>query len=199
MTAYVFVDFGDRFPQGTFSTTVGSIRDVATAQLNNSGQPIPNTVIQGPQLINANNAPAKPTDPTNLYPDNTSVNFTPFGNTPTARAQIIAAAQKAFTSVNVTVVDLTATAQTLVDGRSVRAAANMAEVAATLRGNNTTSKDAYVLVAIPAINPTPANPNGDNPNAKNRPNGYGGISPSGSVLGEITDLRAQPTTTIRSS
>src|SRR5262245_4587759 len=68
-TAYVFVDFGDNFPGANhvLTTTVGAVRDVATAQLDSSGNPLPFTVVQGPQL----------TDPSsNNYADNTAVRFT---------------------------------------------------------------------------------------------------------------------------
>jgi hypothetical protein len=72
-TAYVFVDFGDNFPvSGTnrvLTTTVGAVRDVATTQLDNNNNPIANTVIQGPQLTDAND---------NNYANATAVNFTQF-------------------------------------------------------------------------------------------------------------------------
>src|SRR5262249_20213484 len=149
-TAYVFVDFGDNFPVSgsnrVLTTTVGVVRDVATAQLDNNLQPIANTAIQGPQLTNSNPKPQKAGDPSNLYPDTDQVTLTRFTNTAAQRAQMIANARLAFASVNVTLVELTATAQTLADGRTVAGAANMADVVATLRGNNTTTKDVYVLV-----------------------------------------------------
>src|SRR5215217_7661909 len=55
--AYVFVDFGDNFPLNganrILTTTVGAVRDVAVAQRDNNNNPIPNTVIPGPQLTDA--------------------------------------------------------------------------------------------------------------------------------------------------
>src|SRR5262249_38941679 len=143
-TAYVFVDFGDNFPGAThvLTTTVGAVRDVATAQLDSSGNPIPFTVVQGPQLTNASGS---------NYPDSTAVTLTNFNFTPDKRAQIMQMANRAFASVNVRVVELTTTAQTLPDGRSVAGARNMGDVAVTLRGNNTGSSDAYIIAATPAI------------------------------------------------
>ncbi len=183
LTAYVFVDFGDNFPGGTsrvLTTTVGAIRDVAAAQRDNNN-PIPNTVIQGPQLT----FDAVPGIPfSNRYADTTAVNFTPFDNSAANRATLLANARRAFASVDVTVVGLTVTAQTLADGRVVAGAANMAGVTATLRGNNTITKDVYVIFATPAIGP-----NNDNP-INFFFGGYGGISPTGTVQGETTDLSA---------
>src|SRR5262249_52917678 len=66
------------------------------------------------------------------------------------------------------------TAQTLADGRSVTAASSMAALVATLRANGTTSKDTYVIAAASPF----------------RSNGYVGISPGGTILGETTDLSA---------
>jgi len=88
-TAYVFVEFGDNFPATGLTTTVGAVRDVATAQLSNHVVPIPNTVIPGPQLADAND---------NNYGDATAVNFTRFMNTAVQRAQMMAAAREAFAS-----------------------------------------------------------------------------------------------------
>src|SRR5262249_31597788 len=123
--AYVFVDFGDNFPGANhvLMTTVGAVRDVAVAQRDNNNNPIPNTVIQGPQRTNS----LPPLLPgINRYADNTTVMFTQFNNTADQRAAMLANARRAFASVNVTVVGLTATAQTLADGRVVAGAANLA-------------------------------------------------------------------------
>lgn len=174
-TAYVFVDFGDNFPGANhvLTTTVGAVRDVATAQLDSSGNPIPFTVVHGPQLTKASNV---------KYTDNTTVSFTNFNFTADQRAKIMQMASRAFASLNVRLVELTATAQALPDGRSVVGASNLGNVAATLRGNNTGSSDAYIIAATPAIGAS-----NDNPNAF-ATNGYGGIAPTGIVLAEQTDL-----------
>ena len=181
LTAYVFVEFGDNFPvNGTnrvLTTTVGAVRDVAAAQYRDPLNvfPIPNTVIPGPQLIDANK---------NNYAGNTVVNLTQFTFTAGQRAQMMANARGAFASLDVTLVELTATAQTLADGRTVAGAANMIDVIATLRGNDTTTKDVYVIVAMPGIGTGNANPRTFATNA------YGGIAPTGTVLGETTDLQS---------
>jgi hypothetical protein len=171
MTVRVFVDFGDNFPNGGLTTTVGAIRDVAPAQLDNANNPIPNSVIPGPQLTNSLR---------NNYPDSTAVTFTQFSFSPGQRAQMIANAQDAFSSLDVSVIELTSTPLQLGGGVTVAAAANMAGIVSTLRA--LPSKDVYVLVARPAIGAT-----NDNPNTF-ATNGYGGISPTGTVLGDVTDL-----------
>jgi len=182
-TAYVFVDFGDNFSivgnSRVLTTTVGAIRDVAPDLRAGDNSRIPNTVIPGPQLTNAADV---------NYPDSTSVMLTQFDNTADARAVMMAETRRAFASLDVTVVELTRTAQFLPDGRVVAAAANMAGVGTTLRGNFTNTKDVYVIVAQPAIGPSNDNPNGF------ASNGYGGIAPTGIIplgidLPEFTDLQ----------
>src|SRR5262245_24582027 len=166
-TAYLFVDFGDNFPlvggKRQLNTTVGAIRDVASAQLDNAGTPIANTVVQGPQLSDNTG--------TN-FADSTTVPLTNINYTAAQRAQIMALVRRAYASVDVTVVELTPTAQTLADGRSVTAASSMAALVAPLRANGTTSKDTYVIAAASPFST----------------NGYIGISPGGTILGETTDL-----------
>jgi len=182
-TAYVFVDFGDNFsimgPDRVLTTTVGAIRDVAPDLRDGNNSRIPNTVIPGPQLTNAADV---------NYADTTSVRLTQFSNTSAARADMMAATRRAFASLDVTVIELTATAQFLPDGRIVAAAANIAGLATTLRGNFTNSKDVYVIVAQAAIGAS-----NDDPRSFAK-NGYGGIAPTGIIplgidLPEFTDLQ----------
>jgi hypothetical protein len=184
-TAFVFVDFGDNFPGNVLTTTVGAVRDVATAQLDNGGNPIPNTVVQGPRLTNANNPPRPGTsDPSNLYADTTAVSFTQFNFTADQRAQMMAIARRAFAGLDVTVVELTTSGQMLSDGRFVAGTSTMAGVSQVLRNNNTNTRDVYIIAATPAIGASNDNPNNFATNA------YGGIAPGGNVLGEDTDLRS---------
>lgn len=178
-TQCIFVDFGDNFPvSGTnrvLTTTVGAVRDVATAQRDNNNNPIPFTVVQGPQLKDASK---------NNYSDATAVSLTRFNYTAGQRAQIMQMVRRAFAAVNVRVVELTPTVQTVPDGRTVVGAGNLADVVAAMRGNNTGSSDVYIVAATPAIGPSNDNPNTFATNA------YGGISPTGTVLGEQADLQS---------
>lgn len=171
LTAYVFVDFGDNFPLSgsnrVLTTTSGAVRDVNDVAFT------PNLVIQGPQLTDINN---------NAYADNTAVSFTQFNFTAEQRAQMMGIARRAFAGLNVTVVELTATAQTLADGRTVAGTTNMRGISDTLRSGQA-SHDVYIIAATPGIGAANANPRFF---AKN---GYGGIAPTGTVLGDVTDLQ----------
>ncbi len=146
LTAYLFVDFGDNFQlhsgQHSLQTTIGEMRDIAPAQQDGGGNDIPNTDIHGPPLISN----------TTGGTDSTNLEF--FANTYT-RAQrdaVMALVRRAYRPFDITVVELTSTAQTLTDGRVVTAAATLANVVSTLRGNNTTSKDGYVLAVSRSTN-----------------------------------------------
>lgn len=82
-----------------------------------------------------------------LHPSSTvSVRQNP-SLTANRRALMMDVVRRAFRPFDITVVELTATPQTLADGRSVIGAASVAAAVANLRGGNAASRDAYILAA----------------------------------------------------
>ncbi len=160
--AYLFVEFGDNFPGGTLSTTQGEFRDVAN-------DPVPGNRILGTQLL----------DNVSAFNAATPLSIVRQTFTTTNRAEMMAVVRRAFLPLNVTVVELTATAQTTADGRNVAGAVSMTDVINTLRGGSPGSKDAYIFVAT-------FNVGGANPRSYGA--GGGGNSP-GSFL-DTSDLSA---------
>jgi hypothetical protein len=129
LTAYLFVDWGDNFPGGTLSTTLGDLYNVYN-------HPDSNQDILGPKLTS-----------TAGYADGTSLNIVRQMFTPEDRAAMMANVIRAYRPLDVQVIDLTTTSQTTPDGRSVTAAASMSDVIATLQAGPLESKDAYIFVA----------------------------------------------------
>lgn len=139
---YVFIDYGDNLPTGGLNTTIGALQDVASATN-------PNDRILGPTLKDLTLSGGAAGTP---------VSITRAGFSPAERAQMLAVIQRAFRPLNVTVVELTPTAKTLADGRTVAAAASLTppsaggtgtpppDVVTTLRSGNAAFRDAYVIV-----------------------------------------------------
>ena len=168
LTSFLFVEYGDNFPSGTLATTQGALRDVAN-------DATPANRILGPTL----------NDGANAFNAATALNIVRQAFTVTERAQILAVVQRAYLPLDITVVELTATAQTLSDGGSVAGAANMNDVINTLRGGNAAFRDAYVFVATFNVDPGGANPQ--------TYTGGGGTSPGSTVL-DTTDLSSATNT-----
>src|SRR5262245_27464604 len=167
--AYLFVDFGDRFPSGTLTTTQGGLRDVANS-------PTPADRILGTSLL----------DSTDSFNSGTALNIVAQPFSATDRSRVMDGVRRAYLPLNVTIVELTGTAQTTADGRSVRGAANMQDVINTLRGGSAASRDAYVFVGTFIVDPTGANRLVYGP-------GGGGNSPSSPALDETSGLVAAST------
>lgn len=158
-TATLYVDFGDRFPVGGLIDNIGNLKTAMAAG---------NPSIAGPQLFDATG--------TN-YPDATSFTYTSFNtnygsNSATMRAQIMSMVQRFYAPLDITVVELTSSFQS-VNGHNVRAAASLNDISLTLGANEGDAKnnDDYVIVGQIAIGASNDNP------AAFATNGYGGISP----------------------
>ncbi|MGV2333441.1 MAG UNVERIFIED_CONTAM: hypothetical protein LVR18_04690 [Planctomycetaceae bacterium] len=130
LAACLFVDWGDNFPGGTLSTTLGGLRDVADDPIDNSQD------ILGPEL-----------ESTAGYNPATGLNIVRQTFSAADRAAMIATVVRAYRPLDIHVIDLAATSQLTPDGRVVAAATNMADVVNTLRTGPAGSKDAYVFVA----------------------------------------------------
>ncbi len=144
--AYMFVDFGDMFPSGTLSTTQGAFRDVAN-------DAVPGNRVLGTQLV----------DNVNAFSATTPLDIVKQTFSATNRSEMMAVIRRAYVPVNVTIVELSSTAQTTADGRTVLGATSMADVVNTLRGGTAASKDAYIFVAtfnIGGANPKTYGPGG---------------------------------------
>ncbi len=134
LTATLYVDFGDRFPGGSITgVTVG---DFETQAL-------------GPGMYGDPNFPFQPTD--SLQLDSMASIYTV--NAASIRADAMSLLRRYYEPFDITVVDLTADFQN-VNGHNVRAAATLADAAATLAINNAGPKhnDAYVFVSRYLIN-----------------------------------------------
>ncbi|HET6574233.1 MAG TPA: hypothetical protein VFG68_11555, partial [Fimbriiglobus sp.] len=165
--SYLFVDFGDRFPGSTLTTTQGAFRDVAT-------DPVGANRILGTTVLDA----------ANNFTAGTTLDIHAQAFTATERDQMMDVVRRAYRPMDVTIVDLTSTAQPTADGRSVRAAANLNDVITTLRGGDAASRDAYVFVGKFIVDPGGASQLIYDGVA------IGGNSPSSPVLGETSDLVA---------
>lgn len=164
LAANLFVDFGDNFPGGTLVTTQGGLRDIANA-------PAPNDRILGVDLRDAANG----------FNAGTQLNIVAQAFTAVERARMMAVVERAFLPLDIDVVELTSTAQTTLDGRSVTAATNMADVVNTLRGGDATWKDGYIFVGTFVVDP-----GGGNQQVFG--NSGGGTSPGSPTLGVQSDL-----------
>lgn len=164
LAAYLFVDFGDNFAEGTLTTTQGAFRDVA-------GDPTPANRILGTTLV----------DSADGFNAGTQLDIVAQTFSATDRAQMMAVVQRAFAPIDITVVELTGTAQSTADGRSVAGAASMTDVINTLRGGDPNSRDGYVFVATFIVDPGGENQQTYGP-------GGGGLSPESGA--DTTDLAA---------
>lgn len=167
LAAFLFIDYGDNFPSGTLTTTTGDFRDVANA-------PAGADRILGTSML----------DKDDNFVGTQALEIQAETFTATERARMLSVIQRAYLPFDITVVELTATAQTLSDGRSVAAASSMTDVVNTLRGGNAAFRDAYVFVGTFVVDP-------GGPQQATYTGG-GGLSPgsTGNVLGEQTDLSA---------
>jgi hypothetical protein len=100
------------------------------------------------------------------------------------RAQMMDVVTRAFRPLDVTVVELTYTPQTLADGRTVAGANSMTDVINFLRWGNSAFRDGYVLVGAFTVDPAGTNPW----NITNAISGGG--SPTDNGLGVQSDLDA---------
>lgn len=164
LTSYLFIEYGDNFPSGTLSTTQGDFRDVADSA-------VPAEKILGTPLADSSGFNA-----------GTDLDIVAQTFTADERARMFDVVQRAYEAVDVTVVELTSSSQTLADGRTVSAAANMTDVIDNLRGGDAAAKDAYVFVATFIADP-------GGPNQMTYGPGGGGLSPS-NTLGVTSDLNA---------
>lgn len=135
-TATLYVDFGDNFPSGTLAgVTTGDLVNIA------HGPGLYYQYVDGTgKTVNSNyNA----SDSLSIQSYDAAIGATAAAN----RAAIMARVREQYKPFDVTVVELTAAAQT-VNGHSVRAAANMNDIANTLAINNGGPKhlDTYILV-----------------------------------------------------
>lgn len=162
--AILFIDYGDRFTGGTLATTQGGFRDVAD-------DAVPANKVLGTTLTDANDA----------FNAGTGLNIVAQTFTALERAQILDIVQRAYLPLDIEIVELTANFTTTSDGRDVRGASSMAEVAATLRAGDPASRDAYIFVASFVVDPGGAAQITYGP-------GGGGNSPSSPTLGVNSDL-----------
>jgi hypothetical protein len=148
--ATLYIDYGDRFPNGVLADKVGRFDGGTSASTH---------VVLGPTI----------TDPSTGKPFSADTDFTltnfnaVYGADSTAdRAKILQIVQRAYEPLDVRVVELTPQFQ-LVNGHQVREAASLDEVAATLQANNGDPRhnDAYVLVGLMQIGADNYNPHDD--------------------------------------
>jgi fibronectin-binding autotransporter adhesin len=134
--AFLFVDFGDRFPAGGLTDTLGNLQNLKSGS---------NPAVNGPDLTFLGNA----STPITIQSYNSV-----FGSSAaTNRAQIMQVVRRYFESTDVTVVELTATDQTI-NGITVRGAASLADISVTLGLNEGGSRnnDTYALVGMGIVN-----------------------------------------------
>ena len=168
LLTYLFVDFGDNFAGGTLTTTQGAFRDVAD-------DPTAANRILGTTLLDADN----------MFNAGTRLDIVAQTFTANERAAMMAVVERAYAPLDITVVELTATAQMTADGRNVAGATSMADVINTLRGGTAAFRDAYIFVAEFIVDLGGAD-------ERTYANG-GGTSPSGGPTGttlDMTDLNA---------
>ncbi len=163
LAAFLFVDYGDNFPAGTLTTTQGAFRDVAN-------DAVPANRILGTTLV----------DSADNFAAGKQLDIVAQVFTANERAQMLAVIQRAYLPLDLTVVELTASAQMTSDGRNVAGASSMADVINTLRAGNAAFRDAYVFVGTFIVDPGGA--------TQQTYTGGGGLSPEGTILGEMVDL-----------
>ena len=162
LSAYLFIDYGDNFAGGTLKgtgvTTGALFSHTATGGVN----------INGPSLDDGSGK---------AYGDATSLILNSFStfygaSAATMRTTVDAMVQREYAALDVTIVDLTATATTI-NGHSVAAAANFDDVSRTLAASGD-GHDSYVMVGQAIINGTASNTTTD-PTLFPK-FGYGGIA-----------------------
>ena len=130
--AFLFVDFGDRFVAGQLTDTLGNLMNLKSGS---------NPIVNGPDLTFLGNASTLITIQ--------SYNGV-FGSSAAAnRVAMMQQIRRYYEAIDVTVVELTATDQT-VNGITVKGAATLADVSVTLGLNEVGSRnnDTYALVGM---------------------------------------------------
>lgn len=158
LTATLYVDFGDRFPSGVLNTTVGALDTHVFGA---------NPDIDGPVLSDSTGADYAAGTAVRVN----SVNSLYGASAATFRSTMMELVRRFYQPLDITVVELTSSFQT-VNGHSVRAAANLDDISATLGANEGDAKnnDSYVIVGQFQIGASNDNP------ATFASNGYGGLS-----------------------
>ena len=150
LTSTLYVDFGDNFGTGLNGTIGG---------LQNTVAPGSNTNVNGPQMDNlTTGVPFADTDPFTM----TSFNQIYGGAAASMRASIMSLVRRFYEPLDITVVELTASAQ-IVNGVSVRGASSLNDVSLTLDANEAAVKDndCYILVGQMIIGAGNYNPGAD--------------------------------------
>jgi hypothetical protein len=146
LTTTLYIDYGDRFPAGTLTTTVGAI-DNTTA--------VGNPNMDGPLLFDGGgNFPAA----TNVDIASVNLLYAPAAAA-ALRAEMTAYAQRMYQGTDITVVELTGAFQ-MVNGFNVRAAASTTEISQTLGLNEGVGEnnDGYIIVGQFEIGAADFNP-----------------------------------------
>ena len=138
--AYLFIDYGDRFPLAGLNTTTGALNEAANA--NN-----PDDVVLGPTLP----------DKTGNFDPAAKLNIGAASVSAADRATILAFNRRLYAPFDITVVELGAQTVATADGRFVRGAASLNDAVTTLRAGNAALKDAYVFVGVFTTNQGTAN------------------------------------------
>lgn len=166
LSAVLYVDYGDNFPDGGLNTTVGAINSTTSGS---------NPDIDGPTLSDSAGAD---------YAAGTAVNIVRFNEAypggAAMRAEINQFVTRFYEPLDITVVDLTPTAQN-VNGYSVAAASSLDDISVTLGLNegDAENNDTYIIVGLFTIDP-----GGDNFNPAD--SDYGGLS-TGTDIGGFND------------
>ena len=163
-TATLYIDYGDNFPGGKLTDTVGNLQ----------------RVVDGPVLTDGTGTAYAAGTPFTL----TSFNTLYGTNAASLRAKIDQMVSRFYQPLNITVVDLGSAPQNI-NGHSVTAASSLSAAAATQAANDGDAQhfDDYVFVGQMSIGAA-----GDNP--KNfAANGYGGIT-AGTNIGHYTTADA---------
>jgi hypothetical protein len=131
----LYIDYGDRFAGNVLNTTVGALDSTVSGANPNIDGPILS------QSTGANYAAATPVAITSAAGIYTAAAVT------SLKARMTALTQRFYQGLDIRVVELTSSFQT-VDGNSVRAAASLTEISETLGLNEASSEnnDAYVIV-----------------------------------------------------
>lgn len=134
--AFLFVDFGDRFPSGQLTDTLGNLQTLKSGN---------NPIVNGPDLTFL----GSPATPFTLQSYNSVLGTA----APANRAQIMEMVRRQYQATDVTVVELTANNQT-VNGITVKGAASLADVSVTLGLNEGSARnnDTYAFVGVGIIN-----------------------------------------------
>src|SRR5262245_16215201 len=170
LTSMLYVDFGDRFPVGGLTGTIGTLK---TATSGVAGDP----AVQGPDMDGSTNSDwdvGNDSNNANDMDDADGFNLVSFvsqymtnggnytGGLAQLRADIMSFVRRFYAPFDISVVELTATAIN-VNGRMVQGAASLAEISSTLGANEmgvAKNNDGYVLLGAMTVH-RPAAAGGD--------------------------------------